>query len=162
MYNTEKNKAISDSIKKTKEKRQSQYCKVFKFKVHKDSLTKQQREHLKMLFNEAKWVYNYLLVQMKDENYHLSPLNYKELKLITKLDKDKNIVPVSITHLDTSMMQSIIDQIKVSLKSLKALKSAGYNIGALKFKSEYNCIPLKQYNNTHRIEGSKIKIQMLI
>ena len=165
MNNTEKqqvkNKAISDAIKRTKEKRQSQYCKVFKFKVHKDSLTKQQKEHLKMLFNEAKWVYNYLLAQMKDENYHLDCYTYKELKSITKFDKDKNVVPINITHLGTSMMQSIIDQIKISLKSLKALKSAGYNIGALRFKSEYNCIPLKQYNNTHKIEGSKIKIQGL-
>ena len=159
MSNTEKNKAISDAIKRTKEKRQSQYCKVFKFRVHKDSLTKQQKEHLKMLFNEAKWVYNYLLAQMKEQS--ISTFDYKELKLITKLDRDKNVIPINITHLSSSMRQSIVEQIKWSLKGLSILKEHDYKVGALKFKSEYNSILLKQYGKTHRIEGSKIKIQGL-
>lgn len=157
MTNTEKNKGISATKKATLEKRKSQYCKVFKFKVDKSSLNTAQKEHLIMFFNEAKWCYNYILGWSKDNP--INDFDYKELKNITKLDKDNNIVPITIGHIGSSVKQNIVEKIKWSLKGLSILKKNGYKVGALKFKSEYNSIPLKQYGVTHKIEGSKFKIQ---
>lgn len=157
MTNTEKNKLIAASIKATREKRKSQYCKVFKFKVDKSSLNAAQREHLIMFFNEAKWCYNYILNWSKDNP--INDFDYKELKDIYKLDKDENQIPITISHISAAIKQSIIEKIKWSIKSLSALKSKNYKVGALKFKSEYNSIPLRQYNVTHEIRGSKFKIQ---
>lgn len=157
MINTEKNKLIAASIKATREKRKSQYCKTFKFKIDKSSLNTAQKEHLIMFFNEAKWCYNYILGQTKDKS--ISDFNYKELKDIYKLDKDENQIPITISHISAAIKQSIIEKMKWSIRSLSALKSKNYKVGTLRFKSEYNSIPLKQYGVTHKIESSKFKIQ---
>ena len=81
-----KNRIISEKRKETALKRKSQICKTFKFKVDKSSLSKSQKEALKMFFVEAKRVYNYIIGSEKDP----FSLSYKDLKKITYLDKDKN------------------------------------------------------------------------
>ena len=52
----EKISKIRDSLAKTREKRKSQICRVFTVKIQQNRLSKKQREELKMLFVEAKWV----------------------------------------------------------------------------------------------------------
>ena len=57
----ERNKLIGDNGRKTRLKRAKQICKTFKFKIDQDNLNLSQKETLKMMFVEAKWIYNYLL-----------------------------------------------------------------------------------------------------
>lgn len=92
---SEKNKKIGASRTATRLKRQSQICKVFKFKVNKASLNKTQAESLKMFFIEAKWIFNYIIGQKLD----VFNLDYKTLNNITKKDKHNNDVQVTIQHL---------------------------------------------------------------
>ena len=152
----EKNKRIADTSKATRQRRKSQKCHTFKFKVDKRRLTNKQREYLFMMFVEAKWVYNYI-TQYADDIWGL---NYKDVVNITHKDKDDNDIPVTITHLGSSLRTQIIDKTLNNIKTLHTLKQKGYNVGKLKFKSEYKSIPLKQYGTTHKIKGSnRIKIQ---
>ena len=151
----DKNKHIAQSMRETFEKRKSQICKVFEFKVDKSSLNLKQKEYVKMFFVEAKWIYNYLLSQ--EDIYHF---DYKNLVNITHKDKNGNDINVTISHIGSSLKQSIISQIVSQIKGLHTHKNKGDKIGKLKFKSEYNSINLKQYGVTHKIKGNnKIKIQ---
>ena len=56
-----KNASIKEAIKATKEKRKSQVCRVYMLKVQKNKLSTRQKEDFKMLFVEAKWLYNDIL-----------------------------------------------------------------------------------------------------
>ena len=74
----ERNKLIGENGFKTRMKRAKQICKTFRFKIDYNNLNKQQKEHIKMLFVEAKWIYNYLISQ--DDIYSF---NYKDLNQVT-------------------------------------------------------------------------------
>jgi len=65
-----------------------------------------------------------------------------------------------LTHLSAQMKQSIISRTMDNIRGLTRLKEKGRKIGALKFKSYVNAIPLKQYGNTYKILNEKyIRIQ---
>lgn len=150
----ERNKLIGDNGRKTRLKRAKQICKTFKFKIDWDNLNLSQKETLKMMFVEAKWIYNYLLSQ--EDIYSF---DYKNINSITHKDKNKNDIPVNITYIKSSVKQELISQILNQINGLSTLKKRGYKVGKLKFKSEFNSIKLKQYNVTHYLKGNKFKIQ---
>ena len=154
MDRLEKNKQIAQTMKETYIKRKSQDCKCFKFKIDKSNLSKEQANQLKMQFVEAKWIYNYLISQ--DDIYSF---DYKNLSKITHKDKNRNDIETSIQYIGSSVKQAIIQDIINQIKGLSVIKKKGHKVGKLKFKSEYNSINLKQYNNTHSIRGNKFKIQ---
>lgn len=52
-----RNKLIGDNCRHTREKRKTQICKAFRFKIDWNRLNKRQKECLKMMFVEAKWIY---------------------------------------------------------------------------------------------------------
>ena len=150
----ERNKLIGENGFKTRMKRAKQICKTFRFKIDYNNLNKQQKEYIKMLFVEAKWIYNYLISQ--DDIYSF---NYKDLNQVTHKDKNKNDIVSDIQYVRSSVKQELISQIINQIKGLSKLKKKGHNVGKLKFKSEFNSIKLKQYNVTHSLRGNKFKIQ---
>ena len=150
----ERNKLIGENGFKTRMKRAKQICKTFRFKIDYDNLNKQQKEYIKMLFVEAKWIYNYLISQ--DDIYSF---NYKDLNQVTHKDKNKNDIVSDIQYVRSSVKQELITQIVNQIKGLSKLKKKGHKVGKLKFKSEFNSIKLKQYNVTHSLRGNKFKIQ---
>ena len=150
----ERNKLIGENGFKTRMKRAKQICKTFRFKIDYNNLNKQQKEHIKMLFVEAKWIYNYLISQ--DDIYSF---NYKDLNQVTHKDKNKNDIVSDIQYVRSSVKQELITQIVNQIKGLSKLKKKGHKVGKLKFKSEFNSIKLKQYNVTHSLRGNKFKIQ---
>ena len=155
MTRQEKNKQISESMRLTKMKRNNQICKSFKFKIDKSRLNNSQREGIKMLLVEAKWIYNYILAN--DNVYSVSD---KDLKTITHKDKNGIDIPVTLKYISASTRQQLIKQIQDQIKGLAKLKKAGLNVGKLKFKSEFNSLTFKQYGVTHYIKDRKrIKIQ---
>ena len=62
-----KNNRIQEQCKQTREKRKSQVCRMYCVKIDISHLNEAQRVHLKMLFVEAKWLYNDALTFT---NYH--------------------------------------------------------------------------------------------
>ena len=150
----DRNKLIGENGLKTRMKRSKQICKTFRFKIDYDNLNLQQKEYIKMLFVEAKWIYNYLISQ--DDIYSF---DYKNLNQITHKDKYKNDITTQIKYVKSSVKQELITQIVNQIKGLSKLKKKGHNVGKLRFKSEFNSIKLKQYNVTHSLRGNKFKIQ---
>ena len=154
----EKNKKIKEKGSLTRLKRRSQTCKTFKFKIVQSSLNRSQRESLKMFFVETKRVYNYLLSKINNGD-DLFSYDYRDLKDITYLDKDRNSINYKVSYIGSSILQDQVRLMKEAIKALSAKKHKGSKIGRLRFKSECNSIRLLQYGVTHSIRGSKFKIQ---
>ena len=154
--NLEKNLKIKESFLKTREKRQSQECRVFSLKIQNNKLNKIQKEQLKMLFVEAKWLKNDILNYFEQNNN----FDYKIQKTIFKKNFDGELEEKEIKYLSSQMKQSVYTDIISNIKTLKTLKNKGKKIGKLKYCSEYKCISLKQFGITYKLLDNKfIKIQ---
>ena len=142
-----KNNRIRKQVKLTREKRKSQICRVYRVKIDISHLNEAQRVHLKMLFVEAKWLYNDALTftQEHDINDYNTATH-----TVHGLDKDKQPVTHELEYLGSQMKQSVIQGIKHSLKSLSALKKNNHTVGSLRYKSDYTSINLQQHRVTYR------------
>ena len=129
-----KNASIKEAMKTTHEKRKSQVCRVYMLKIQYNKLSARQKEDLKMLFVEAKWLYNDIL-------------NYGSIKGNSIFDYELgNVVEVklpdgsfdgrNLDHIGSQMKQSVYTDLKSSIKALSKLKKKGFKVGRLKFKSE--------------------------
>ena len=153
----EKNKRIKEAGQATREKRKHQVCKVFVVKIDESRLTNKQSEQLKMLFVEAKWMYNDALTFSKDND--IKDYDTKT-KTVTVFNKDKEPEMRELKYISAQMKQSVLSGIQSSIKSLSARKKNSGKVGALKYISEYKSIELRQYNMTFKIYShNRIKIQ---
>ena len=159
--NISKNESISKTFSETMQRRQNQICKVVSCKVKKHLLNNLQQEQMKMMFIEAKWIYNWLLSEhKKSEDFDVFKLTQKDVKDIYHLDKDRNVVNVHLNYIKSSMVDSVIHGMCSSIKTLSVLKKKGHKVGKLNFISEYTSINLKQNGVTHKIVSkNRIKIQ---
>ena len=142
-----KNNRIRKQVKLTREKRKGQMCRVYRVKIDISHLNEAQKTHLKMLFVEAKWLYNDALTftQEHDINDYDTTAH-----TVHGLDKDKQPVTHELEYLGSQMKQSVIQGIKYSLKSLSALKKHNHQVGTLRYKSDYVSINLQQHRVTYR------------
>ena len=154
-----KNKNIASSMAATMAKRKGQQCRVYKVKIDESRLSVKQKEQLKMLFVEAKWLYNDCLNWL-DENEGKYASDYIISKQITKLDKDGNREQVELDYLGSQMRQSVIADLQRNIKVLIKLKQNGYKVGKLNYRKEYKSVNLKQYGTTYKIlSHNKMRIQ---
>ena len=152
-----KNENIKKSMRETCLRRMSQTCKVFVCKIDESRLSVRQAEQLKMLFVEAKWMYNDILNY--SENNDILSYNTK-IKNVDVLNKDKEKETRELKYIGSQMKQSVFANILSSIKMLSTKKKQGNKVGKLKYISEYKSLNLKQYGNTYKIYGNKrIKIQ---
>ena len=160
-----KNNKIKEKGQETRLKRKSQVCRVFRFKIDFSHLNQNQREHLKMLFVEARWLYNDILTFSNE--HRISEYDYK-VQRVYGLDQDKNSVQHKLNFLSSQMKQAVINNFKNSLKSLSFSKKNNRKVGRLKYKSDYNSIDLQQHGNTYKfldknyvhIQGFKKKLKI--
>src|SRR5690606_29717848 len=139
-----KNKQIKDTLAKTREKRKTQRCLVFELKLDSSHFNLKTKEALKMMFVEAKWLYNFYLSQED-----IFKLDCKINKVIHK-DKGGKDVESELKYLPAKYKSSVYEVLKNSIKALSSTKKKGKKVGRLKFKSQYTSIDLNQYNNTHK------------
>jgi putative transposase len=143
-----KNEAIKASLKATKAKRKTQMCRVYETKIDLSHLNHATQEHLNRLFLEGKWLRNYVLSQKKifgmDDKIYEVPVKVKDIFEIRELK-----------CLSSQMRQSIIGRIQDDIRGLAEKKKKGYKVGKLKYKSEMQSIPLKQFDNTFKILDKK-------
>lgn len=150
-----KSEAIKATLKLTRAKRKTQMCRVYETKIDLSHLSIATQEHLNRLFLEAKWFYNHILSQHKifgmDDKVHEVPVKVKDVFEIRDL-----------CCLSSQMRQSIISRTQDNIRGLSERKKKGYKIGKLRYKSEVQSIPLKQFGNTFKILDTKyITIQGL-
>jgi putative transposase len=142
------NEAIKASLKATKAKRKTQICRVYETKIDLSHLNHATQEHLNRLFLEGKWLRNYVLSQKKifgiDDKIYEVPVKVKDVFEIRELK-----------CLSSQMRQSIIGRIQDDIRGLAEKKKKGYKVGKLKYKSEMQSIPLKQFGNTFKILDKK-------
>jgi len=149
-----KNEQIKQTRLQTRERRKNQVCKVFEVKIDKSHLSRGKKDFLKMLFVEAKWMYNYQL--SLEDSFSLS---YKT-KEVEVLNKERQKEKRKIECLSARMRQALVERTKQNILNLSKAKRKGSKIGRLKFKSQVNSIPLEQYGMTHKIlNRSYVKIQ---
>lgn len=154
-----KNTNIAASMSATMAKRKGQQCRVYKVKIDESRLSAKQKEQLKMLFVEAKWLYNDCLNWLNENNGKYVS-DYIISKQITKLDKDGNREQVELNYLGSQMRQSVIADLQRNIKVLSKLKQNGYNVGKLNYRKEYKSVNLKQYGTTYKIlSHNKMRIQ---
>ena len=151
-----KNAAIAAAQKATRAKRANQICRVYDLKIVANKLSSHQREALKMVFVEAKWIRNAAL------SHPDGALAYTLGSTVTVLTKDRIPEERTLHFLGSQMKQSTLAQVHNDLKALAAAKAKGRTVGKLHFCSEVNSLDLKQYGNTYRFEEKKrnrLKVQ---
>jgi putative transposase len=156
----EKNLHIKTTLAATRLKRKSQSCHVFKIKIQENKLSKLQKDALKLLFIEAKWVYNDMIAWIQNNDIK----DYDTTKQSISVKQfNGSYVSKKLQYIGSQSKQSFQTEIITCFKSLKTLSLRNYQIpGGLKFKSFKNSINLKQYNISYQIKFSKrIKIQNL-
>lgn len=154
-----KNNKIREKGKETRLRRASQTCFVRTVKIDESNLSKKQKEQLKMLFVEAKWLYNHILNYL--ENNDIRSFDTK-LKNVSVKTKDGAFVDKELKYISSQMKQAVLASILNNIKSLSSLKKNGHKIGKLKYISEYKSIDLQQYGRTYKIlSDNKIRIQRI-
>ncbi len=116
-----RNEVIKATLKATKEKRKSQICKVYEVKIDKSHLNNESKEHLHVMFLEAKWLYNHILSQ---DNIFNMDFDYKIQEVPVKV---KDVFEIrDLNYLSSQMRQSIVDRTIDNIIGLHELKSNGY------------------------------------
>lgn len=152
-----KNENIKKAMKETLTRRASQTCRVFTVKIDSSRLTDKQSEQLKMLFVEAKWIYNDILKYSETNDIYKYDT---KIKSVSVLNKDKIAELRELKYIGGQMKQAILANMIASIKTLSTLKKRNNKVGKLRFISEYKSLNLKQYNTTYKIiSHNKMKIQ---
>ncbi len=146
-----KNARIAATMRATQVRRQSQSCRVFQLKIQSNSLNQQQQVALKMLFVEAKWLYNHALSQ--------GITKYVPGKTVEVRNKEGKFETRDLTVIGSQMKQSVLANMHSSLRGLASHKKAGRRVGSLKYISQYTSVDLKQYGTTYRINKNRVRIQ---
>ena len=153
-----KNEQIRLSCCSTKERRQNQVVSVKELKVVKSTLSEKTIDQLERLFVEWKWLYNYIVGLGVLGTEDMDWQKMKSVPVYNPLTNDWE--EREFTTLKSSQRQAIYDRIIFNIRALHSLKMKGFEVGRLKFKSEMNSIPLKQYGITHKfVSPTKIRIQ---
>ena len=148
---------IRASMSATKARRQTQICRVFELKVSVRHNPKETFQKLSQCFKEAKWVINDMLSLSKDNpDNSMFDYKYTEHKNVVHYDKDKNPLTDTLT-LPSVFHRATVAQKKTDIVSLAKAKKKGRKVGALKFKSEVNCIPIIT-GYTQILDGCRITI----
>lgn len=149
-----KKRKIQKTLMETKTRRANMNCKVIECKIDKSTLSKTSLNYLHKLFLESKWLYNSILSSDNIADYDTKS------KVVPVKVLDKTEIR-NLEHISAQMKQGIKTRIFSSMTTLKALKEKGYKTGQLKFKAEFNSIPLKQHTQTFTIlpKENKIKVQ---
>ena len=148
---------IRASMSETRTRRQTQVCRVFELKVSVRHNPKEVFTKLAQCFKEAKWVVNDMLsLSNKSEDASLFDYKYTEHKNVVHYDKDKNPI-TDIISLPSVLHRATVAQKRTDIVNLAKAKKKGIKIGALKFKSEVNCLPIIT-GYTQIIDGCRITI----
>ena len=157
----EKRAKIKATLALTREKRKSQVCRVFKVKIQQNRLSKKQREELKMVFVEAKWVRNYLIGLLRSgAKWSELPTIHSKTEIPVK-NKDGEFENRMLRFISAAQIQGIADELKANLKSIVSnIKAKNINHAELKFVSDIKSVGLNQYKMTYSFRGkSGMKLQ---
>ena len=151
-----KNRQIAETMMATFEKRKGQVLRVYTVKIQENKLSSLQKEQLKMMFVEAKWLKNAILRWSK-ENPERKIWEYDtKQKTVIHKDKDMNDVEVELKYLPSQVKQCVQSEMIANVKTAATLEKKGLQKkGELKFVKRISSLNLKQYGSSHKILSSK-------
>lgn len=117
-----------------------------------NKLSHTQREALKRVFLEAKWLWNECIASG-------DPFSYRPRKNVLVKTKNGAMDEREYRTLGSQMKQSLVKTIRSNIKALATLKKQGRKVGAVRFTGEVKSLELPQPETTYRIRGQKAKIQ---
>lgn len=146
---------IKNTLKDTRQRRQNQKPVVYELKLQ--NLSKRKSELLRKVFLEAKWLYNWLVADTERLSIPANKVSMVEVKAGNSFEQR------NLTTLGSQIKQEIADRLKDNFRALSKLKKNNSKVGALKYKSFVNSIPLKQHGVTYRLEftRNRVRIQKL-
>jgi len=146
---------IKNTLRETEQRRETQKPVVYELKVQ--NLTNKKEELLKRAFLEAKWLYNWLVLDTERLNVPANKVKVVEVKAGEVFEQRELVV------LGSQIKQEIADRLKDNLRALAKLKENSRKVGALKPKRFVNSIPLKQYGVTYSLDltRNRARIQKL-
>ncbi|MBR0452100.1 MAG: transposase, partial [Oscillospiraceae bacterium] len=145
-----KNRNIKETGKATRERRKDMLCRAFEVKVDFSKMPKSQRNDVNTLFREAKWF----------RNAYLADNDLSDKSKTVKVKVKDIFEERELTLLGSQIKQSIISEVKDSIRGLAVLKENGHKVGALKFKSVCNCVNLIQFHITYDIDNDRSRIRV--
>ena len=133
--------------------------KVFQLKIQSNHLNQTQKQFIYNIFLEAKWYYNSCIAFGKVEGNKPYKNDCKN-KTVVHYDKDKNPITSEFTCLSAASRQEINKQIGTACKSIKSNLKAGNikHTKGLSFVSEVNSVAFRQFGNSWKFDGTKIKL----
>lgn len=145
-----KNAQIKKSGQETRERRKTQATKTCELKIVSNKLKHKQLETLRDIFVQSKWFTNDIIAHLEDNKLSSYDTSKKsvEVRLGSKSDKYETR---EIKSLGAQVKQALHARTGDSLKGLKASKDNGNTVGKLKYVKEVDSVPLRQYNNTHKV-----------
>ena len=151
-----KNRQIAETMMATFEKRKGQVCRVYTVKIQENKLSALQKEQLKMMFVEARWLKNAILAWTKeDPERRISDYDTKQKTIIHK-DKDMNDVEVELKYLPSQVKQCVQREMIANIRTAETLEKKGLQkAGELKFVKKVSSLNFKQYGVSHKILSSK-------
>ena len=153
---------IKESMQKTRAKRSRQVCRVFKVKIDYSQLSTKQKEELKMMFVEGKWIKNDRIAWAKDNNKTIFECERPHKHEIVNVKNKEGIIEQKqLQYIGSQMAQGVVDEMKSNLKTIISLtKTKKQKRGELRFTKELKSLNLCQYGNTYKfITNKKMKIQ---
>lgn len=146
---------IKNTLRETKERRRAQRPVVYRLKLQ--NLSERKEGLLRRAFAEAKWLYNWLVTDLRRLDQPANEVSVVEVKVEEVFEER------ALTVLGSQVKQEIADRLKDNVRALGKLKENGHQVGALKPKRFVNSIPLKQYGVTYGLDftRNRVRIQKL-
>ena len=150
-----KNARIREAGKATRARRAKMECIVRKMKVDLSHLSNKQEEAINRLFLESKWLANSCIANERFDNDYLKELDGK-----VKVKTPKGVEEREFLVLGGQLSQSVIRNLKYSLKPLAKLKSKGKKVGRLRYRKQVRSLDFPQYGNSHKINRDKNRVKL--
>ena len=150
-----KNARIKEACKATRARRAKMKCFTRKIKIDRSHLNNTQKEAIKRLFLECKWLTNSCIASGRfNDDY------FKELGGVVKVKTPSGMEERNFLVLSNQLSRSIVKGLKANLKSLARLKSKGKKVGRLRYRKQVRSVDFPQYGNSHKINREKNRVKL--
>ena len=150
-----KNERIKETCNATRARRAKMECFTRKIKIDRSHLNNKQKEAIKRLFLECKWLTNSCIANERFDNDYLKELDGK-----VQVKTPFGIAERPLLVLGGQLSQSVIKGLKGDLRALSRLKSKGKKVGRLRYRKQVRSVDFPQYGKSHKINREKNRIRL--
>jgi putative transposase len=150
-----KNTVIQESASATRARHSGMDCKTISLKLDTRLVSQDQQDALIALYREGKWYRNAALGAGQPSRAFGDKHSSVPVRLPDGTFEQRKV------SLGSSIKQGILEELEMNTRALAASKKRGRQVGALKFIPRKDSVLLKQYGITHKLKGSRVRLQGL-